>query len=152
VGLSQTRHHAISANTNRKIARLLHNQGLEKHDVPADGNCLYHAYARAVVHIINSGGNVNANVEDLAVDNLRRLVNNSASEFSLQHVGDDHRSAAIIANMIAEEGSSNEWGGLSAITILAKQHRVRVDVYDEIGDHVQQVQADKVSFPLLNIV
>ena len=54
--------------------------------------------------------------------------------------------------MIAKEGSSDEWGGLSAITILAKQHRVRVDVYDEIGDHVQQVQADEGSFPLLNII
>ena len=54
--------------------------------------------------------------------------------------------------MIADEGSSNKWGGLSAITILAKQHRVRVDVYNEIGNHVQQVQPDEVSFPLLNIV
>ena len=54
--------------------------------------------------------------------------------------------------MIAEEGSSDEWGGISAITILAKQHRVRVDVYDEIGNHVQQVQADEMTFPLLNIV
>ena len=41
--------------------------------------------------------------------------------------------------MIAEEGSSDEWGALSVITILAKQHRVRADVYNEIIDHVQQV-------------
>ena len=54
--------------------------------------------------------------------------------------------------MIAEEGSSDEWGGLSAITILARQHHVRIDVYDEIGDHVQQVQADEVALPLLIIV
>ena len=83
---------------------------------------------------------------------MRQLVHNSASDFSLQHVGEDHKSAAIIAEMIAKEGSSKEWGSLSAITILAKQHRVRVDVYDEIGNHVQQVQDDEVSFPLLNIV
>ena len=134
------------------MAHLLHSQGLEIHDVPADGHCLYHAYARAVVHLINSGNKVNANIEDLTVEKLRRLVHNSASDFSLQHVGNDHESAAIIAAMIAEEGSSDEWGGLSAITILAKQHRVRVNVYDEIGNHIQQVQADEVSFPLLNIV
>ena len=135
-----------------EIARLLHIQGLEKHDVPADGNCLFHAYARAVVHLINSGSKVNVNVEDLTVEKLRQVVHNSASDFSQQHVGEDHKSAALIAKMIAEEGSSDEWGGLSAITILAKQHRVRVDVYDEIGDHVQQVQPDEVAFPLLNIV
>ena len=135
-----------------EIARLLHIQGLEKHDVPGDGNCLFHAYARAVVHLINSGSKVNVNIEDLTVEKLRQVVHNSASDFSQQHVGEDHKSAALIAKMIAEEGSSDEWGGLSAITILAKQHRVRVDVYDEIGDHVQQVQADEVAFPLLNIV
>ena len=135
-----------------KIARLLHSQGLEKHDVPPDGSCLFHAYARAVVQLINSGSKVNANIEDLTVEKLRQLVHNSASDFSLQHVGEDHKSAAIIAKMIAEEGSSDEWGGLSAITILAKQHHVRVDVYDEIGNHIQQVQPDEVSFPLLNIV
>ena len=135
-----------------EIARLLHIQGLEKHDVPADGNCLFHAYARAVVHLINSGSKVNVNIEDLTVEKLRQVVHNSASDFSQQHVGEDHKSTALIAKMIAEEGSSDEWGGLSAITILAKQHRVRVDVYDEIGDHVQQVQADEVLFPLLNIV
>ena len=122
-----------------KIARLLHNQGLEKYDVPADGNCLYHAYARAVLHIINSGGKANTNVEDLTVKKLRRLVHDGAPHFSLQHVGDDHKSAAIIATMIAEEGSCDDWGGLSAITILAKQHHVRVDIYDEIGNHVQQM-------------
>ena len=122
-----------------EIARLLHNRGLEKYDVPADGKCLYHAYARAVAHLINSGNKVNANIEDLTVEKLCRLVNNSVSDFSLKHVGVNPRSASIIAEMIAEEGSSNEWGGLSAITILAKQHCVRVDVYDEIGDHVQQV-------------
>ena len=95
------------------MAHLLHSQGLEIHDVPADGHCLYHAYARAVVHLINSGNKVNANIEDLTVEKLRRLVHNSASDFSLQHVGNDHESTAIIAAMIAEEGSSNEWGGLS---------------------------------------
>ena len=91
-----------------KIARLLHNQGLQKYDVPADGNCLYHAYARAVVHLMHSGGNVNANVEDLAIDKLRQLVHNGASNFSLEHIGDDHESAAIIANMIAKEGLSDK--------------------------------------------
>ena len=135
-----------------KIARILHNQGLQKHDVPADGNCLYHAYVRAVVHLMQGGGNVNANVQDLAIDKLRRIVQNGAPDFSLEHVGDNHKSAAIISKMIAEEGSSNEWGGLSAITILAKQHHVRVDVYDKIGNHIQQVQPDEVSFPLLDIV
>ena len=76
----------------------------------------------------------------------------TTAHLSRQYVGEDHKSAALIAKMIAEEGSSDEWGGLSAITILAKQHRVRVDVCDEIGDHVQQVQPDEVAFPLLNIV
>jgi len=79
----------------------LHNQGLEKHDVPADGNCVYHAYARAIVHIINSGAKVNTNIEDLTVEKLCLLVHNSASDFSLQHVGDDRKSSAIIAEMIA---------------------------------------------------
>ena len=54
-----------------KIARLLHIQGLEKYDVPADGNCLYHAYARAVVQLINNGSKVNVNIEDLTVEKLR---------------------------------------------------------------------------------
>ena len=119
-----------------KIAHLLHIQGLEKHDVPADGNCSYHACARAVVQLINSGSKVNIKIEDLTVEKLRQVVHNSASDFSLQHVGEDHNLAAIIAQMIAEEGLSDEWGGLSAITILAKQHRVQVDVYNEVGDHV----------------
>ena len=69
-----------------KIARLLHSRGLEKYDVPADGSCLFHAYARAVVQLINSGSKVNANIEDLTVEKLRQLVHNSASDFSLQHV------------------------------------------------------------------
>ena len=72
-----------------KIARILHNQGLQKHDVPADGKCLYHAYARAVVHLMQGGGNVNANIQDLAIDKLRRIVQNGASDFSLEHVGGD---------------------------------------------------------------
>jgi len=105
-----------------KIARLLHSRGLEKHDVPPDGSCLFHAYARAVVQLIDSGSIVNANIEDLTVEKLRQLVHNSASDFSLRHVGEDHKLASIIAKMIAEEGSSDKWGGLSAITILAKQH------------------------------
>ena len=104
------------------------------------------------MHLINSSSKVNVNIEDLTVEKLRQVVHNSASDFSLQHVVEDHKSAALISKMIAEEGSSDEWGGLSAITILAKQHHVRVDVYAEIGDHAQQVQADEVSFPLLNIV
>ena len=72
-----------------KIARLLHSRGLEKHDVPPDGSCLFHAYARAVVQLINSGSKVNANIEDLTVEKLRQLVHNSASDFSLQHVSED---------------------------------------------------------------
>merc|ERR1712115_253316 len=108
-----------------------------KYDVPADRNCLYHAYAQALVQLINSGSKVNVDIEDLTVEKLRQLVHNGASDFSLQHVGEDHKSAAIIAKMIAEEGSSDKWGGLSAITILAKQDRVQVDAYNEIGDHVQ---------------
>ena len=78
------------------------------------------------MQLINSGSKVNVNIEDLTVEKLRQVVHNSASDFSLQHVGEDHKSAAIISKMMAEEGSSDEWGGLSAITILAKQHRVRV--------------------------
>ena len=83
-----------------KIARLLHIQGLEKYDVPADGNCLYHAYARAVVQLINSGSKVNVTIEDLTVEKLCQVVHNSASDFSLQHIGDNHKSAAIFAKMI----------------------------------------------------
>ena len=122
-------YHAITATTNGEC--------LEKYVVPADGNCLYHAYARAVVQLINSGSKVKVNIEDLTVENLRQVVHNSASDFSLQHIGKDHKSAAIIAKMIAEEGSSDVWGGFSAISILAKQHRVRVDICYETGDHVQ---------------
>ena len=73
------------------IARFLHIQGLEKYDVPADGNCLYHVYAQAVVQLINSGSKVNTNIEDLTVEKLRQLVHNGTSDFSLQHVGEDRQ-------------------------------------------------------------
>ena len=76
------------------------------------------------MQLINSGSKVNVKIKDLTVEKLRQVVHNSASDFSLQHIGEDRKLAAIIAQMIAEEGSSNEWGELSAITILAKQHRV----------------------------
>ena len=74
-----------------KIARLLHNQGLEKYDVPADGNCLYHAYARAVAHLINSGDKVNANIEDLNCVGLYTTVHRNLAYNMLATITDWHQ-------------------------------------------------------------
>ena len=57
-----------------------------------------------------------------------------------------------MARLIMQEARGGQHGGVNAFTILAEYVGVRVDVYDEIGDHVQHIQDDHTSLPLINLV
>ena len=57
-----------------------------------------------------------------------------------------------MARLIMQEARGGQHGGVNAFAILAEYVDVHVDVYDEIGDHVQHIQDDHTSLPLINLV
>ena len=86
---------------------------------------------------------------------MRQIVQANATEYCRHQVGYDEAnlgSADEMARLIMQEARGGQHGGVNAFTILAEYVGVRVDVYDKIGDHVQHIQDEHTSLPLINLV
>ena len=86
---------------------------------------------------------------------MRQIVQANATEYCRHQVGYDKAnlgSADEMIRLITQEAQDGQQGGLSAFAILVEHISVRVDVYDEIGDHVQHIQDEHTSLQLINLV
>jgi len=129
---------------------------LQKHNVEKDGDCAYHSFANAVLDRMNTSGyDIDVPLGSLTVPVMQMTARDNARDFCCCQVGNNegnYESADEVARIIRQECYEGEHGGINAINILAEHFGVIVDVYDKVGDHIQQIQKECTSLPLINLV
>ena len=149
------KHYPFATTTVLDMPKLVHKllaQGrLRTHNVAGDGDCAYHSFACAILDLVDTGHDIDVPLERLTVPAMRMIVKDNARDFCRRKLG-NNESADEAARIIKQECYKNEHGGFEAINILAEHFGVRVDVYDEPGDHVQRIQRESTHLPLINLV